>query len=218
MRPVIYPICVSLSEKNAEATISVGRKFPFVEVRLDSGQYMAADVKKVFQSLKNAIATCRPGRYEDESRFELLSMALNTGARFVDIEIESALKFRKDLMKLAKKRKARSIISFHDFETTPAKRILNSIIKRAKLAGADIVKIATKVRDEKDTKTLMALLAEHEKLVVIGMGEAGKSIRIASPMLGGLFTFASPAVGKETAPGQIEFAVMRDMYAGLGMI
>jgi 3-dehydroquinate dehydratase-1 len=214
----IYPICVSLSEKNAERTIAVGRNFPFVEVRLDAGRFTAADVKKVFQSLKNAVVTCRPGLYDDESRLELFSIALNTGARFVDIEIESSAKLRKELIKLAKKRKARSILSYHNYEITPSKRILNSIIKKAKASGADVVKIATNVRDERDTKILLALLSEHEKLVVIGMGEAGKSIRIASPMLGGLFTFAAPEVGKETAPGQIVFSVLREMYFSLGMI
>lgn len=214
----IYPICVSLSENCEESTIAVGRNFPFVEVRLDAGIYTSPQVKKIFQSLKNSIATCRPGRYDDQTRFEFLSVALNTGAKFVDIEIESANKFKKDLITLAKKRKSRSILSYHNFDLTPSKRTLTLIIKKARLAGADVVKIATKVRDERDTKTLMGLLSENERLVVVGMGEAGKSIRIAAPMLGGLFTFASPEGGKETAPGQVEFKIVKSIYESLGMI
>lgn len=214
----IYPICVSLSEKNAESAIAVGRKFPFVEVRLDYGEYTAPEIKYIFRSLKNTIATCRPGRYDDKARLLLLVAALNSGARFVDIEIEASTKFKKTLVSLAQKRKARSIISYHNFKLTPSKKALKGVITKAKRAGANVVKIATHVRNEKDVKTLLSVLSEHDNLVVVGMGEAGKAVRIASPMLGGIFTFAAPEVGKETAPGQIEFQALRQIYSSLGLV
>ncbi len=40
-------------------------------------------------------------------------------------------------------------------------------------------------------------------MVIIGMGEKGVITRVAAPMLGAEFTFASAETGKETAPGQI---------------
>lgn len=213
-----YPICVALSEKNADSTIATGRKFPFVEVRLDAGSYSTSEMKHVFGSLKNAIATCRPGHYGEKERADLLIAALKSGARFVDIEIESSRKFKKDLIALAQKRKARSILSYHNFKSTPTKKSLKDIILKARKEGADIVKIATHVRGEKDVKTLLSVLSEHDQVVVVGMGEIGKSVRIASPMLGGLFTFAAPEDGKETAPGQIEFNALRDIYLTLGIV
>lgn len=195
----------------------MGRKFPFVEVRLDLGDFNELGIKRVFQSLKNAVVTCRPGIYESKRREELLASALRSGARFIDIEVETPSSSLKQLSSLAKKKKARVIVSFHDFKGTPSTRTLNSIIQKAKRRGADIVKIATLVNSEKDAKVLLSLLAKHKSLVVIAMGDRGRSLRIAAPLLGSLFAFAAPEPGKETAPGQIDFKTLSELYKSLGL-
>ena len=50
------------------------------------------------------------------------------------------------------------------------------------------------------------------KKVVIGMGEMGRITRIMAPYLGAEFTFASPTHGGETAPGQLNYGQLKDLY------
>jgi 3-dehydroquinate dehydratase-1 len=43
------------------------------------------------------------------------------------------------------------------------------------------------------------------------MGKKGRITRITAPLLGSPFTFASHSKGKETAAGQIEKNILREM-------
>ena len=83
-------------------------------------------------------------------------------------------------------------------------RELEQILTWCFESKADIAKIACKAHSPEDAARLLALYSFGRPLISIGMGDAGKITRIAAPLLGAPFTYASAEDAKKTAPGQIE--------------
>jgi 3-dehydroquinate dehydratase-1 len=142
----------------------------------------------------------------DAERLELYR-ALLPLVDAVDVELAAAI--RPEVVQAARRAERPVVLSHHDFRRTPADAALERVVKRGFAAGADVVKLATHVRDDDDVARLAALFARHatRALVVIGMGEHGKKTRIFFPALGSLFTFAS--LDRGTAPGQLDLAATR---------
>ncbi len=65
-------------------------------------------------------------------RIGFLKKAITNGAKFVDIEIETAYNFREELIQFAKKNNVRTIISYHNYERTPPLDELTEIVKKMK--------------------------------------------------------------------------------------
>ncbi|MEW6722568.1 MAG: type I 3-dehydroquinate dehydratase [Candidatus Micrarchaeota archaeon] len=203
-------LCVSIGEKRAEGCIAAMRGAELAEVRIDMLEKPAAgDVRAIFSSHKNLIATCRPGALPDQKRKELLIAALEAGAAYVDIEVESADEYKGEIAKKAKAMGRRVIVSYHDYERTPTREELLHILEWCFDSGADIAKIACMPRNDADNARLLGLLDGGKSVVVIGMGERGKITRILAPLLGSPFTYVSTGRGKETAGGQIDMEAAR---------
>jgi len=92
----------------------------------------------------------------------------------VDIELSSK-KIIKEVIAKAKKARKLVIVSFHNFKTTPIMEKLLSIIKEARRAGADIVKLAAKVKGSVELRRLAGLLTDNTDLIVIAMGPEGSA-------------------------------------------
>ncbi len=71
--------------------------------------------------------------------------------------------------------------------------------------GADMAKIATMIKVNRDNSKILSLYKAPGRLVAIGMGELGKISRIVAPFLGAEFTYASLTDDNTTAPGQISY-------------
>jgi len=129
----------------------------------------------------------------------------------VDVELES-VEIRDAVVTAAHKEGKVAIVSFHDFNRTPALPQLRDIVSRACQADADLVKVAARAHSDADVRTLAQLLVENEarRLVVIAMGPTGAISRIFFPALGSRLTFAS--LERSTAPGQMP---LRDTMAAL---
>jgi 3-dehydroquinate dehydratase-1 len=54
-------------------------------------------------------------------------------------------------------------------------------------------------------------MENDQQLIVIGMGELGKRVRIISPLFGGYLTYAWVKKNK-TAPGQMSLKEMKAIY------
>ena len=163
------------------------------------------------------IATCRPGGTLDENaRKKLLLSAIESGASFVDIEVENRDEYKKEIISAAKTKGCAVIVSSHNYNRTPSGAELGQVIDWCFDSGADIAKIACKVNSEQDCARLFGLLDDNRKIVVVGMGKAGRIVRIAAPLLGSPFTFASLGNGKETADGQINKDEMAQILKILG--
>ena len=207
-------ICVSLGGCAVDTCLDLLRSLDFAEIRLDMMDVSVPAVERIFSVSTPTIATCRPGRYDEETRKELLMAAIDAGARYVDLELESDRDYRQELLEYGHARGCEVIVSFHDYERTPRREELAALAGRIFSAGADIGKIAAMTETPADSARLLGLLGVAEyagRLVVVGMGEAGKITRIAAPFLGSPFTYASPSEEAKTASGQISERKMREL-------
>jgi len=150
----------------------------------------------------------------DEDRLALYHAVLPHVAA-VDVELSSSA-IVDAVVRAAHEERRCAIVSFHDFERTPASASLDDIARRAHDLGADIIKVAAMCRTPDDVRTLGEFTIRHRDkgLVTIGMGAVGLLSRVFFPALGSLFTFAS--FGEGTAVGQIPLeetrAYLRKFY------
>lgn len=207
-------ICVSMDEYYNINYIKSLNYIYFVEIRMDQMVLNSEDIAKIFSQSVTLIATCRPGTLDDKKRKEYLIAAIEAGAEYVDLEVESGNAYKQEIIHTAKARGCKVIISFHDYEKTPADERLKDIVCLCFSEGADIAKIACKANSNTDSARLLGLLGQEafkDRLVVVGMGEKGKITRVVAPFLGSPFTYASFEEGKQTAEGQIEKARLEEI-------
>ncbi|HVY95271.1 MAG TPA: type I 3-dehydroquinate dehydratase, partial [Bryobacteraceae bacterium] len=161
------------------------------------------------------LATCR--RHQNHGRFNgsideqlrILDLAIQHGAKAVDVEIETA---EAAVARCAELRaKAYLIISWHHFETTPP---LDPVLKRMRKVPADVYKVVSTARKPTDTGRILAAsrLSPKIPLVTLAMGEVGFPSRVLSPAFGTVFTYAAPAHAQGTASGQVNARQLRSLY------
>ncbi len=123
----------------------------------------------------------------------------------IDIEVE-ADEINGDLVARAKELGKLVIASYHDFEATPAREVLEDTDARGRFLGADIVKVAAHCQSDEDLCTLAEYTLAHrdEGVIVIGMGESAMLSRVFFPALGSRITYTF--LGEATAPGQLTLA------------
>jgi len=202
-------IAVSITDEELSLlTNDVIELIEFIELRVDlcldtSIEYLSELLKKIKDFGKKIILTVRDPSEGGGKRFEpqkrvTLYKELSHLVDILDIEVSSGL-----IMELKGKIQFCQIIgTFHDFQKTPSHKVLEQVYERAKLQGADLVKIATKAESKEELRELIRFYLLHpEDTIVMGMGKFAAISRIIMPLLGCKFTYAS--VGKPKAPGQI---------------
>jgi len=153
------------------------------------------------------------GRWEgDETgRIEELLKAIELGADITDIELGTI-----DLAQTMQliKRRTKCLLSFHDLTGTPSLNRLREIVQRQLAADADICKVVTTAQRFEDNITVLQLISEfpNTKVISFAMGPLGLISRILCPLVGGNFTYAAIAQGKESASGQITVRGLRKLY------
>jgi 3-dehydroquinate dehydratase-1 len=208
-------ICVTIIDGDIEAIKQIEPKVDLFEVRID---LIGPGWTEIVKLIKKPWIACNRSPREggkagkDEvQRIEELIWAATAGACYVDIEY-----LTRDLADVIPIIKARSrcIISHHDMQATPSFNNLLAIVKGQLKAGADICKIVTTAQRFKDNLTVLKLINRfpESKLVAFAMGEAGVTSRILCPLVGGYFTYACMAEGKESASGQRTVAELREIY------
>lgn len=201
-------LCISISHVEFEECKEALRDLELAEIRLDTLHFSTRQVQELFSSPQKLIATFRPGKISEDERKDFLLAAIESGAAYVDIEIEAGDSFRESVIERARQKGCYIIISYHNHKITPSRNELLEIIDRCFECGADIAKIACLTLSEADSARILSLYDCSEsragKVLALGMGEKGKITRIAAPLLGAPFTFAAPTPGHETAPGQLD--------------
>lgn len=202
-------ICVAISDKSSDTCLKILEEVEMAEIRLDLSEYSTMEIEKVFSQSTITIATCRAEKTGLEKQKQWLIKAIESGANYVDIEIEVPDEQRKAIIDCAHKNNCKVIISYHNFIETPGINKLFDIAEDCYKKGAEVAKIATMVNNSTDNARLMSLYSLEKPVVALGMGELGKVTRIMSPLLGGEFTFAAQDDGVITAPGQITYKEMK---------
>ncbi len=218
-------VCVALGfstpnelSRAAEAEYKEGNTF--FEFRLDylrdpsGGVNLIRSFRKRYPEV-HILATCRGkqnrGRFGGpvEQQIAILEDAAKAGAAAVDLEIESAESAQDRLAALSDS--AALVISYHNFENTPA---LEAVLRRLQRVPATAYKIATTICKPSDNLRLLQFAREHRDppLIVIAMSEIGTATRVLAPSLGSLFTYASPLDSEPTGSGQIPARLMRTLF------
>ncbi len=201
-------ICVSIAEETLAEMLEAVRHCSFAEIRMDAMHLTPDDVRRLFSSHDNLVATFRAGTATDRQRGASLAAAIESGAAYVDIELESDGAYRRGLIGKARERGCKVIISLHDYTCTPERETLQHAVDACFAEGADIAKIACTVHSDRDGARLLGLLDDGRPIIVVGMGAKGRIVRLAAPLLGSPFTYAALAPGRQTADGQISHAAL----------
>ncbi len=181
-----------------------------IELRLD---YLAKppDFKRLLDKKPCPIIVTirRPedgGRWKgsEDERLMLLRQAVVAGFDYVDLEIDTADKIRRF-------GKVKRIVSYHNFQETPAD--LEERYKAMCALDADVIKIAVMSQKTGDNLRVLNLLKDAPKpTVVLCMGEIGQCTRILNARQGAPFTYATFNPERALVPGMIPYKELSKTY------
>ena len=219
-------VCLALSGDTVEDMLasaeSMARDNPLLEFRLDYVKQPLAALPKIHRFLEThqyvtAIGTCRRaengGKFKGSlaSQWEVLTKAHAAGCQIVDLEIQSALKSKREAIARLRSR-AGLIVSFHDFRAT---RNLDETVEKMLKVPADFYKVVSTATTLSDNVTMMKFLqtqSDQHALIGLCMGEQGIISRVLSVRAGSVFTFGAVSADLKTAPGQISAGDLRSIY------
>ena len=212
---------VIASRYDLEQALRMRRPPDLFELRLDRLAGVVIESKRSYRSsahrsssqhdtrTKAAAADCHCGNVA-----RLLSRFL-THADYLDVELRSARALRA-LIAIAKTKKVRRIISFHDFKSTPSARLLVAKAHNAKALRADIFKVATRTDTPTELGRLLEFITKNPvnvRLAVMGIGGLGAISRVLLARAGSVLIYASlgPATDVE---GQLSLEQLRALGFG----
>lgn len=185
---------------------------PLLETRIDRFRWLDDNwVLEKIRFLKRfglpLIATLRSRReggarpLPDSLRLQLFKKIL-PWIDAIDLELSSA-GLVQTLVPLARRKKKRVILSYHNFQSTPPDASLASILRKGRQKGADLVKIAVTPRKERDLARFLLFMHRHrdQNLIALAMGPSGSPSRVLAPLFGSLLTYSF--IGRPQAPGQL---------------
>lgn len=225
LRAPLPKICIALGLPDASRLLEHARREAdngerFLEFRLDYLQRPEDGLPVIRKFLElhpdaTLLATCRRhqnhGRFNGsiEEQFRILGAAVEAGARAVDVEIESAEAPLAPMHLL--EGKAHIILSYHNYEGTPA---LDPLMKRMLRVPASAYKIVTTARKPSDNLRVLSLARSYPKtpLILLAMTEMGFPTRVLCTVFGGVYTYAAPSLTEGTAAGQMAARVLRNLY------
>lgn len=209
-------ICVPIFQKDREKVLKVANEAvklgtDLLELRIDF--LLDPDPQKVIHLLEEInfplIATNRmreEGGYFRGSEAERTDILLETVqyVDFVDIELRTEDKYRSKVINASKS----SIISYHDFQSTPPIKELQRIVTEEKKLGK-IAKFAVMPNNMQDTLNVLEVVNHSENTIGISMGEMGRYTRILASLFGSPITYASLDGG--SAPGQLNIRETKEI-------
>lgn len=194
-------------------------RIQMAEIRLDRCPLSIDEIEYLFSSSDTPlVATCRvvddgDGTWEEAE--EKLTVAVEAGAAFLDLEIEAPKEIGKRLRRACTEYGTTMIRSSHFFTGTPSDEVLRSIVEKCRRFGGEIVKIAAMAKSEEDVARVLGLYSDAEpddqrlyELIAFSMGEIGKASRLECLKLGSPFTYAALNENEAAAPGQWSYSEM----------
>lgn len=208
-------ICISVKGRTLDEVISKimrvrGEEY-LLEVRLDYLRWVSGlDILRPYR--ERLILTYRDDvRLSREEKLALYNDMLSLEPRYIDVDIRDDV--RDEVIDAAKRTSSSVILSYHNFRETPELRYLLEIESGAYELGADVAKIVTLARRVEDNLVIFRLLSDASMpIVAFCMGRLGRISRIFSPFFGSLFTYASVSRDEHTAPGQVTYREIEEVW------
>ena len=193
-----------------------------IEHRLD---YLKENLPENFNYCykgKQIIATVRPrelgGKFEGstDDQINLLWKAVDSGATYIDVEMEMKTRERNVFIHDLKEKKINIIISSHNFQMTPEFDTLITIANEIKSLQGTIAKIVCFNRTYEESLRMLQLQTQAEiPMISFGMGPLGKYTRILSVLMGAPYAYV--AISAQTAPGQLTVEEFISIFEKLSM-
>ena len=217
-------ICSVIHNRTFENILDALEHCEMAEIRLDSCRLTSREIEDCFSSDVPLVATCRVSEVmknepslQDESLSAAsreikaaqiaerrLCLAIEAGARYVDVEIEAPKQMSKRVRNVAHENGTVFIRSYHDFDGTPSLDVLRALVVKCHYHGADMVKVATMAHSAEDVERVLSLydwcgdmqdtdmagLADGG-LIAFCMGDAGRESRLECLRCGAPFTYAA---------------------------
>lgn len=146
-----------------------------------------------------------------QEQLRLLIRAATSGSSYVDWEFRPSEPLPDELSVM----RERVILSYHDFEQTPAERELESLFDQMAALSTGVVKVVTLAQRMEDNISSLNLIGRGRnrgiEVVAFCLGPLGRISRLACLLMGGAFTYAALESGAEAAPGQLTLAKMRQL-------
>ena len=172
------------------------------------------------------IFTCRiieEGGFQEiaeDERITVMEAVIASGkADLIDTEISNGAAVIATVKKACTSAGAKQILSYHNFEETPAEGFIVGKLSEAAKLGGDVAKVAVMPNNYGDVLTLLSATykARTERLdipiITMSMGGQGGITRIAGGLFGSDLTFA---IGKtSSAPGQIPIGDIRKAWEAI---
>jgi len=208
-------IAVPLSDQNLEEDLRAVKELgaDIVELRIDMFErtepdYVLSWVKRAKELGLSTILTIRSSQEggKDVPNRERIFELVSPYADYTDIELSSRalIPYVRNLTKASGKK---LIISYHNFELTPANWILREVFREGMRWGADIVKVAVKANSYEDTARLLCVARQEEgQKIIISMGKYGKISRVSGFIFGSVISYAY--YRQATAEGQLSLEEM----------
>lgn len=208
-------ICTSIQNKEYQDILEVLKTEELAEIRLDRCALDEKEIQALFQDTDvPLVATCRLD--EEPQAPELLELAIEAGAKYVDLEMEAPAAVGRRIREACRSYGTVLIRSYHNYTETPHKEVLESLLERARTYGGEVVKIVTTAHSKADIDAVMGLYSKAEPgtLIAFCMGDDGRSSRLEALKRGAPFTYACVTEEEAAAPGQWTSAEMRKAVYG----
>ncbi len=208
-------ICAVITEKNVRSAHAVEGIADFFEIRIDlvgkGWEKLPAKLHKPWIAANRDETHGGKWKGNEGDRIDELFKAIELGADIIDIETDAPE--LGDIVTRIKK-KARCMISFHDWEGTPPLNYLEGLVKQQLSFHADICKVIATARSLEDNITMLNLIKNFPRANIISfaMGDEGLLSRIMCPLAGGYLTYAAAKEGGGSAPGQITVEIMHSIF------
>lgn len=133
----------------------------------------------------------------------------------IDVELFAYTEEIGSIMKQAHQQGMQTVMSYHNFQSTPDIETLHVYAERMVSVGAQVIKFALMPITNDDVLSVLQftkeLMERYPQLprITMSMGQLGQITRTCGHVFGNCLTFGT--LGQASAPGQVEVAVLKEL-------
>ena len=133
----------------------------------------------------------------------------------IDVELFAYTEEMGSIMKQAHHQGIQTVMSYHNFQSTPDIETLHVYAERMVSVGAQVIKFALMPSTNNDVLSVLQFTKElterYPQLprITMSMGQLGQMTRTCGHVFGNCLTFGT--LGQASAPGQVEVAVLQQL-------